>query len=251
MIRTFDAGRGPSRFSRLERRWPEGSQRARGPWRGARAGDGLGRGNGDRGWGRRITSQVGSLPIAFHPDGDLHRRRGSSEKGDRPLAGPRRRHLRQPSGGRQGWVASCSPPTGSGWAALGFDGDVHLRDARTGNQVLVLRELWPTNRRGRLHPAVGLQPRRLPDCRNLPAGWWEPLGPRRTRPGLAVRAEGTGDVAGWAPPAAALWLTRVIPGAMVDEAQAHDITGEPRVSLDRARCVALSPRRMNKRHGTP
>ncbi len=62
--------------------------------------------------------------------------------------------------------------------------------------MLVLRELRPAHRRGRLHAPVGLQPRRLPDrrptLRRDSLNLWD-LGPAS---GLAVEPE-AGDLAGW------------------------------------------------------
>ncbi len=140
-------------------------------------------------------------------------------------------------------------PDGKRLAALGYDGNVHLADARTGEEVLVLRGFGPPIGSGGLHPTDGLQPRRLPDRR--PIRWiylnlWD-LGPRW---GLAAEP-GAGDLAGWLRRSRALAETGDAAGALAAAARARDDPGWRRVSLDRARRLPVSPRRLCAVRRTP
>ena len=108
--------------------------------------------------------------MAFHPDGARlaiadYRTRRTSTSG----TSPRARVITHP-GPR---AVSCVEftPDGKRLAALGYDGDVHLADARTGDEVLVLRTFGPPAGGGGHHAPDGLQPRRLPDRRQRHGLW--------------------------------------------------------------------------------
>ena len=107
--------------------------------------------------------------LAFHPDGD---RLAVADygRGEGPPLGSRGGHVRSPSRGRAGVSCVGFTPDGKRLAALGYDGNVHLADARTGDEVLVLRGFGPPPGGERIHAPAGLQPRRSPDRRPYAIG---------------------------------------------------------------------------------
>ena len=86
-------------------------------------------------------------------------------------------------------------PDGKRLAALGYDGHVHLADARTGDEVLVLRTSGPPAGGGGFTPRMAFSPdgtRIVANALDSALNLWE-LGPAS---GLTVEPE-AGDVAGW------------------------------------------------------
>ena len=215
VIRTFDAGRGPVVSLALSgdgRRLAAGTGPMEGPGRATawdvETGTVLGAQDHVAGW---LTS------IAFHPDGARIAVAGSSEQGTVHLwdlaAGTFVSHP-----GPSGVGCVVFTPDGKRLAALGFDGDVHLRDAQTGNQVLVLRSFGPPIGGGGFTPRLAFSPDGsriagyFPGLVNL----WD-LG---ASAGLAVEPK-AGDVAGWLRRSRALADQGDPPGAMVARARAH------------------------------
>ena len=113
-------------------------------------------------------------------------------------------------------------PDGKRLAALGYDGNVHLADARTGEEVLVLRGFGPPIGSGGYTPRMAFSPdgSRIAghylDLLNL----WD-LGPRW---GLAAEP-GAGDLAGWLRRSRALAEAGDAAGALAAAARAGAIPG--------------------------
>ena len=189
MIQYVRVAGGPGRGPGLQRRRPQG-----------RSGR---RPEGRTGPCRRLDAQtravLGSLDtggevkfLAFHPDGFRLAVADFSEA---------KVHLSDLAAGRS--IASPGPdtvscvgftPDGSRLAAVGYDGDVHLCDARTGQELLVLRGFgslagtWASRPGWRLAPTA----RRIAAHHGTlgPLIFWD-LGPS------SPRRPGTGDLAGW------------------------------------------------------
>jgi eukaryotic-like serine/threonine-protein kinase len=113
-------------------------------------------------------------------------------------------------------------PDGKRLAALGYDGNVHLADARTGEEVLVLRGFGPPIGSGGYTPRMAFSPdgSRIAghylDLLNV----WD-LGPRW---GLAAEP-GAGDLAGWLRRSRALAEAGDAAGALAAAARAGAIPG--------------------------
>ncbi len=135
-------------------------------------------------------------------------------------------------------VVSCLrfTPDGKRLASLGFDGDVHLADGRTGDEVLVLRGFGEPIGGAGLHAADRLQPRRLPHRRQLRDQRPERVGPR-------PQVEGFGRTRGRRPRRLAAPELRPgragdVAGAVAAADAGRRDPGWGRVPLDRACGVA-------------
>ena len=120
-------------------------------------------------------------------------------------------------------VASGSPRTGKRLAALGYDGNVHLADARTGDEVLVLRTSGPPAGGGGFTPRLAFSPdgsRIAANAADRSLNLWD-LGPAS---GLAVEPE-AGDLAGWLRRSRALAERGDVAAAEAAAARARDIKG--------------------------
>ena len=115
-------------------------------------------------------------------------------------------------------------PDGKRLAALGYDGNVHLADARTGDEVLVLRGFGPPRGSGGFTPRLAFSP----DGSRLASlaigrilNLWD-LGPAS---GPAV-PPGPGDLAGWLRQSRALSERGDAAAAAAAVARARDIRGD-------------------------
>ncbi len=216
-IRTFEAGPGRPRAL-------------------AFSGDGrrLAAGGGDMGapgfvtaWDAETGAVLGTLDrvglimsLAFHPDGV---RLAVADYGGMKV------HLWDLSAGTL--ITKPAPkqvscvaftPDGQRLAVLGFDGNVHLADARTGDDVLVLRGLGPPLGGGGYTPRIAFSPDgsriagQFPGSLNL----WD-LGPRPDR----SAEPGAGDLAGWLRRSRALAEAGDSAGALAAAARAVAIPG--------------------------
>ena len=126
---------------------------------------------------------------------------------------------------------------------MGYDGNVHLCDARTGDEVLVLRGFGPPAGTSGFTPRLAFSP----DGRRIAAHYgidgllnlWD-LGPGSS---LAAEPE-AGDLAGWLRRGRALAEQGDVAGAEAAYARGRGHQGRRPVPLDRARRVALAPRRL-------
>src|SRR5262249_27105553 len=94
--------------------------------------------------------------LAFHPDGARLAGADSGESKVHPwdlAAGTRSPHPGPNFGSCVGFTAD-----GKRLAALGYDGNVHLADARTGDEVLVLRTSGPPSGSGGFTPRMAFSP---------------------------------------------------------------------------------------------
>ena len=234
-------------------------QRRRSQARGRR-----GQRRGAPGWGTAWDAETGAVLgtldrvgyvkfLAFHPDGV---RIAVADQGDHiPVHGdPDRVHLWDLAAGTR--ITHPGPksvscvgftPDGERLAALGYDGNVHLADARTGEDVLVLRGFGPPIGSRGYTPRMAFSPDgsriagQYPDLLNL----WD-LGPQW---GLAAEP-GARDIAGWLRRAAP-WPRRTTPPAPRPPpqrpARSRAVTRTPGSSTPcRSIAAASFPR-----HGTP
>ncbi len=161
--------------------------------------------------------------VAFHPDGT---RLTIADDGERKVhlwdlaAGSL---ITNPGPDGVGCVGFTSD--GKRLAAMGYDGNVHLADARTGDEVLVLRNFGPPPGSGGFTPRMAFSP----DGSRIAGHYaisgtlniWD-LGPRS---GLAAEPE-AGDLAGWLRRSRALAEQGDVAGAEAASARPHDITGD-------------------------
>jgi WD40 repeat protein/serine/threonine protein kinase/Flp pilus assembly protein TadD len=120
---------------------------------------------------------------------------------------------------------SCVEFTADGkrLAAMGYDGNVHLADARTGDEVLVLRTSGPPSGSQGFTPRMAFSPdasRIAANAYDNVLNLWD-LGPAS---GLAVEPE-AGDLAGWLRRSRALAERGDTEAAEAASAQARDIKG--------------------------
>ena len=152
-IRTFEAGPDPVQALAFS---GDGRRLAAGGGTSGRPGLGHRLGCGDAGRARdpgpRGPGQVPGVPPGWGPA----RRRGFRRDEGPPL-GPRGGHADHPSGAG---AVSCVAftPDGKRLAAMGYDGNVHLADARTGDEVLVLRGFGPPLGSGGFTPRMAFSP---------------------------------------------------------------------------------------------
>ena len=114
-------------------------------------------------------------------------------------------------------------PDGKRLAALGYDGSVHLSDARTGDEVLVLRTSEPPSGGGGHTPRMAISSdgsRIIANSAYSRLHLWD-LGPAA---GLAVEP-GAGDVAGWLRASRALAERDGAADAEAAFARAHENSG--------------------------
>ena len=186
---------------------------------------------GGRGWVTAWDAETGAvlgtldrvglvLSLAFHPDGA---RLAVADYGAAKV------HLWDLAAGTL--ITNPGPravscvgftPDGKRLAALGYDGNVHLADARTGDEVLVLRGFGPPPGSAEFTPRVAFSP----DSSRLAADYainsslnlWD-LGPRS---GLAADP-GADDLEGWLRRSRALAERGDAEGAVAAAARARDI----------------------------
>jgi WD40 repeat protein/tetratricopeptide (TPR) repeat protein len=115
-------------------------------------------------------------------------------------------------------------PDGKRLAALGYDGNVHLADARTGEEVLVLRSFGPPPGPGGFTPRMAFSPDGSRIAGHYGIGrmlnLWD-LGPAA---GLAAE-RGPGDLAGWLRRSRALAERGDLEGAEAAAARARTLEG--------------------------
>ena len=114
-------------------------------------------------------------------------------------------------------------PDGKRLAALGYDGNVHLADATTGEEVLVLRTTGPPAGDGGFTPRLAFSPdgsRIVANAYDQVLNLWD-LGPAST---LAVEPE-AGDLSGWLRRSRALAERDDAAGAEAAAARARAIPG--------------------------
>jgi WD40 repeat protein len=171
--------------------------------------------------------------VAFDPDGA---RLAIADFGETKI------HLWDLAGGRSitspgPFAVSCVgfTPDGNRIAALGYDGNIHLCDARTGDEVLVLRGFG-----GRATGSGAFTPRMAfsPDGRRIAAhdgiGQLLNIWDLRPRSGSAVEPE-AGDLAGWLRRGRALAEQGDLAGAEAAYARAGDIEdGDPSLWIEHA-----------------
>jgi WD40 repeat protein/tetratricopeptide (TPR) repeat protein len=217
-IRSFEAGPGPVlaiTFSGDGRRLAAGGGTKGGPgWAAA--------------WDAETGAVLGTLgrvgqvmSLAFHPDGS---RVAAAAPGKHQV------HLWDLATGTR--IANAGPravscveftPDGKLLAALGYDGNVHLADARTGDEVLVLRTPEPPAGGGGHTPWLAISSdgsRIIANSVYSRLHLWD-LGPAS---GLAVEP-GAGDVAGWLRRGRALAERDDAAGAEAALARAREIPG--------------------------
>jgi hypothetical protein len=186
------------------------------------------------------------MSLAFHPNG---MRLAVADFGEMKI------HLRDLSTGALitnpgPQAVSCVEftPDGKRLAALGYDGNVHLADARTGEDILVLRGFGPPIGAQGYTPRIAFSPdgsriaSHFPNILNL----WD-LGPRS---GLAIEPE-TAGFADSLRRSRALAEAGDAAGALAAAARAGASPARRRVWLDRARRLAVSPRRSSPRPRRP
>jgi WD40 repeat protein/serine/threonine protein kinase len=112
-------------------------------------------------------------------------------------------------------------PDGKRLAVLGFDGNVHLADARTADDILVLRGFSPKSTNG-YTPRIAFSPDGSRIAGHFPIflNLWD-LGPRPDR----AAEPGAGDLAGWLRRSRALALAGDAAGAEAAAARAGVISG--------------------------
>ena len=188
------------------------------------------------------------MSLAFHPDGA---RLAVADFGgvEGPPLGPRGGHADHPSGAGGASVASSSPRTGSGWRRWGTTATSTSPTPRTGDEVLVLRSFGPPAGGGGFTPRLAFSPdgsRIAANAVDGPLNLWD-LGPAS---GLAVEPE-AGDLAGWLRRSRALAERGDAAGRRGRLGAGPRHQGRRCVPLDRARRVALSPRRLVTGTGRP
>jgi tetratricopeptide (TPR) repeat protein len=219
-IRTFEAGPGPVETLAFSR---DGLRLA--------AGGGT---KGAPGWVNAWDAETGAVlgtldrvglvkSLAFHPDGA---RLAIADYGEAKV------HLWDLASGtlitNPGPVrVSCVgfTPDGKRLAALGYDGNVHLADARTGEEVLVLRSFGPPPGPGAFTPRMAFSP----DGSRIAGHYgishtlnlWD-LGPTA---GLATEPDAA-DVAGWLRRSRALAERGDLEGADAAYTRAHEIRSD-------------------------
>ena len=181
----------------------------------------------DSGWAGAWNAETGAslvtldragiiMALAFHPDGS---RLAAADFGDQILhlwdlaAGT---EVRQPAPAAVSCLAFT--PDGSRLASVGYDGQVHLADARTGQELLVLRSAA-----GPRHHGYGFTPRltfsrdgsRLAANGVWDVSFWE-IGP----PSRPEAAPAPAEVAGWLRQGRALAKKGDDPGALAAYARA-------------------------------
>jgi WD40 repeat protein/serine/threonine protein kinase len=219
-IRTFESGEGPIQtlaFSGDGRRLAAGGGRKGGPgWVTV--------------WDAETRVVLGTLDrvglvasVAFHPDGA---RLAVADYFERKV------HLWDIAAGSL--ITNPGPnevsfvgftPDGKRLAAMGYDGNVHLADAWTGEEVLVLRNFGPPPGAGGFTPRVAFSP----DGSRIAGHYaisrtlniWD-LGPKS---GLAAEPE-AGDLAGWLRRSRALAEQGDAAAAEAALAHAHDINSD-------------------------
>jgi WD40 repeat protein/serine/threonine protein kinase/tetratricopeptide (TPR) repeat protein len=171
-----------------------------------------------------ILDRVGLVAsVAFHPDGD---RLAVADYGERRI------HLWDLAAGRL--ITNPGPdkvscvgftPDGKRLAAMGYDGNVHLADARTGEEVLVLRNFGPPPGAGGFTPRIAFSAdgSRIAGhyAISQTLNFWD-LGPTS---GLAAEPK-AGDLAGWLRRSRALTEQGDIEGAEAASVRAHSIKGD-------------------------
>jgi WD40 repeat protein/tetratricopeptide (TPR) repeat protein len=159
--------------------------------------------------------------LAFHPDGA---RLAIADFGEAKIhvwdleAGTR---ITAPGPKGVGFVAFT--PDGERLAMIGYDGDIHLADARTGDEILVLRGFGPPYGSGGFTPRLALSPDGSCLAASAQGGYlniWD-LGPLS---GLAAEPE-PGDVGGWLRRGRALAERGDARAAEAASARARDIKG--------------------------
>ena len=182
------------------------------------------------------------MSLAFHPDGvrlavaDFEGRRFTSGTSPRARGSRSRRRRRS--------VASRSPRTAGGWRSLGYDGNVHLADARTGDDVLVLRSAS-----ARPSATLGFTPRMAfsPDGSRIAANGGEgpePLGTRaQAGPGGRARRRRSRRLA---PPRPRPGRAGDVAGAEAASARARDLDGGDASPWIEHAVVPVSPRRLSQ-----
>ena len=244
-IRTFEAGPDPVEALAFS---GDGRRLAAGGGHGAEAPGWVTAWDAETGAVLGTLDRVGLvMSLAFHPDGSrlavadyeetkVHLWDLADGHADHP-SGAEGRQLRRVHPGREaagvaGLRRQCPPG--------------RRPDRRRGAGAPHLR---PARRRRRLHAPDGLQPRRFPDRRQRNRLCPEPLGPRaerrawRSNPKPATSRAGCAAAAPW--PSGATSRPPRPPRARPRD---H---GRRRVPLDRARRVALSPRRLCTGTGRP
>ncbi len=217
-VRTFEAGPGPVEALAYS-----------GDGRRLAAGGGT---NGGSGWATAWDAETGAefgaldsvglvKALAFHPDGS---RIAVADFGEAKV------HLWDLAAGT--WISQPGPAQvscvaftldGKRLAELGYDGNVHLADARTGDEVLVLRTSGAPIGSGGFTPRMAFSPdgsRLVANALDHVLTIWE-LGPAS---GLAVEPE-SGDVAGWLRRSRALAERGDAAGALAASSRARDIKG--------------------------
>jgi WD40 repeat protein/serine/threonine protein kinase len=219
-IRTFESGADPVQtlaFSRDGRRLAAGGGKKGVPgWVAV--------------WDAETRTVLGTLDrvglvasVAFHPDGA---RLAVADYGERRV------HLWDPAAaslithpGPDGVSCVEFTPDGTRLAAMGYDGNVHLADARTGDEVLILRKFGPPPGAGGFTPrmAFSADGSRIAGhyaiSRTLTV--WE-LGPAS---GPVAEPEAS-DLAGWLRRSRALAEQGDVARADAATAHAHDIKGD-------------------------
>jgi eukaryotic-like serine/threonine-protein kinase len=166
--------------------------------------------------------RIGSvMSLAFHPDGARLAVADNVESKVHLWDLPAGTHITRPGPGSVSCVEFTSD--GKRLAVLGYDGNLHLADARTGDEVLVLRGFSPppgssgfTPRLAFSHDGTRLAANTADGSLNL----WD-LG---TASGLAVDPE-AGDLAGWLRRSRALAERADTAGAEAASAHARAIPG--------------------------
>jgi WD40 repeat protein/tetratricopeptide (TPR) repeat protein len=160
--------------------------------------------------------------LAFHPDGNSLAIAEWSKEGKVHLWDlTADKWITQP--GPSGASCVAFTPDGKRLAALGYDGDVHLLDARTGDEVLVLRSSGPPGGGGGFTPRLAFSPdgsRIVANAVDAAMTLWD-LG---SAVGLAAEPR-AGDVAGWLRRSRALAERDDAAGALAASARAGEING--------------------------
>jgi WD40 repeat protein len=181
-------------------------------------------------WDAETRAVLGTLDrvglvasVAFHPDGA---RLAVADYGERRVHLwdlPAGNLITNPGPDRVSCVGFT--PDGKRLAAMGYDGNVHLADAWTGEEVLVLRNFGPPPGAGGFTPRIAFSA----DGSRIAGHYaishtlniWD-LGPKS---GLAAEPE-AGDLAGWLRRSRALAEQGDVAGAEAAFARAHDIQGD-------------------------